>query len=90
MWYKHLRDFLIDQGFKTNEVCPHIFIKRIHPWLLIVAIYVDDLNLIGMVDAISFFQLKAEFEMKDLEETTLCLGLHVEHLARGIFLHQSL
>ena len=28
--------------------------------------------------------------MKDLGKTTLCLGLHVEHLEGSIFLHQSL
>jgi hypothetical protein len=53
-----LEIFLIDQGFKTNEVCPHSFIKRIHAWLVVVVVYVDDLNLINMVDAISFFNSK--------------------------------
>ena len=52
-WYKRLRDFWIDQGFKVDEVCPCIVIKRTHPWLVIVAICVDDLNLIGTADVIS-------------------------------------
>ena len=92
MWYKCLRDFLIDRGFKNDEVCPCIFIKRTHTELVIVAIYVDDLNIIGTTNAISEIvsQLKGEFEMKDLGETTFCLGLSVAHLARSIFLHQNL
>ena len=53
MWYKRLRNFLIDRGFKNDEVCPYIFIKRTHTKLVIVAIYVDDLNIIGTTNAIS-------------------------------------
>ena len=57
-----------------------------------MAVYVDDLNIIGTTDVIFeiIFQLKYEFEMKDLGETTFCLGLSVAHLARSIFLHQNL
>ncbi|XP_074369756.1 uncharacterized protein LOC141711251 [Apium graveolens] len=33
--------------------------------------------------------LKTEFEMKDLGRTKYCLGIQVEHLSSGIFLHQS-
>ena len=52
-----------------------------------MAVYVDDLNIIGMTDAISeiISQFKCEFEMKDLGETTFYLGLQVEHLVGSIF-----
>jgi hypothetical protein len=53
MWYKRLRDFLIDRGFKNDEVCPCIFIKRTDKELVIVVVYVDDLNIIGTTNAIS-------------------------------------
>ncbi|KAJ9541904.1 hypothetical protein OSB04_028410 [Centaurea solstitialis] len=33
--------------------------------------------------------LKKEFEMKDLGKTKFCLGLQIEHLKNGIFIHQS-
>ncbi|XP_074346917.1 uncharacterized protein LOC141685728 [Apium graveolens] len=33
--------------------------------------------------------LKTEFEMKDRGRTKYCLGIQVEHLSSGIFLHQS-
>ena len=33
--------------------------------------------------------LKAEFEMKDLGKTKFCLGLQLEHLPEGVFVHQS-
>ena len=33
--------------------------------------------------------LKTKFEMKDLGKTKYCLGLQIQHLPEGIFLHQS-
>ena len=67
----------------NDEVCPCIFIKRTDKELVIVVVYVDDLNIIGTTNAISEIvsQLKGEFEMKDHGETTFCLGLHIEHFA---------
>ena len=57
----------------------------------ILVVYVDDINLIGtpieLQKAIDY--LKKEFEMKDLGKTKLCLGLQIEHLTNGIFVHQS-
>jgi len=33
--------------------------------------------------------LKAEFEMKDLGKTKFCLGMQLEQLPEGVFVHQS-
>ena len=58
---------------------------------VILAIYVDDINLIGtpmeLHRAINY--LKNEFEMKDFGKTKLCLGLQIEHLTNDIFVYQS-
>ena len=57
----------------------------------IIAVYVDDLNIIGtpneLHEAIEY--LKREFEMNNLGKTKHCLGFQVEHLSKGIFVHQS-
>ncbi|GKC06266.1 transposable element, partial [Tanacetum coccineum] len=55
------------------------------------ALYVDDLNIIGNLDEIEYAVnlLKNEFEMKDLGMTKFYLGLQIEHLSNGIFVHQS-
>jgi hypothetical protein len=53
--------------------------------------YVDDLNIIGTqrdIDEVCN-HLKTEFEVKDLGKTKFCLGLQLEHLPTGIFVHQS-
>ncbi|XP_076956929.1 uncharacterized protein LOC143632248 [Bidens hawaiensis] len=53
---------------------------------VIIAVYVNDLNIIGtprkLQKAIEY--LKREFEMKDLGKTKFCLGLQIEHLKDGI------
>ena len=58
---------------------------------MIIAVYLDDLNLIGSPKEITDMSvsLTKEFEMKDLGQTKFCLGLQIEHLKDGILLHQS-
>lgn len=49
----------------------------------------DDINIIGTLEELpkAMNYLKKEFEMKDLGKTKLCLGLQIEHLDKGIFIH---
>jgi hypothetical protein len=49
-------------------------------------VYVDTTNAIYEIVS----QLKDGFNMKDLGETTFCLGLKVEHRAINIILHHRL
>jgi hypothetical protein len=53
---------------------------------------VNDLNIIGHIKDIDEARnhLKTEFKMKDLGRTKICLGLQIEHLHTGIFIHQSI
>ena len=58
---------------------------------MIIAFYVDDLNIIETDKEIveTTIYLKKEFEMKDLRKTKYCLGLKIEHLQSEILVHQS-
>ncbi|CAJ2636501.1 unnamed protein product [Trifolium pratense] len=58
---------------------------------VIIAVYVDDLNIIGTNKEIKEARdyLKKEFEMKDLGKTKFCLGLQIEYTKNGILVHQS-
>ena len=91
MWYNRLSEYLLKDRYINNVICPCVFIKRTKMGFTIIAIYVDDLNIIGtpneLHEAIEY--LKREFEMNDLGKTKLCLGFQVEHLSKGIFVHQS-
>ncbi len=91
MWYTHLSDYLIGKGYKNDELCPCVFIKKTSSRFAIVAVYVDDMNIIGTLDEIreTASYLKSEFEMKDLGKTRFYLGLELEHRVCGILIHQS-
>nr|GEU70468.1 retrotransposon protein, putative, Ty1-copia subclass [Tanacetum cinerariifolium] len=58
---------------------------------VVIAVYVDDLNIIGTNKEINkvVMYLKEEFEMKDLGKTKYCLGLQIEHTPNGILVNQS-
>ena len=68
-----------------------MFIKRSQTCFVIITVYVDDLNIVGTFEDITNATnyLKIEFEMKDLGKMRFCLGIHVDHLSSGIFVHQS-
>ena len=91
MWYNRLSDYLINKGYTNNVLCPCVFIRKTTSGFVIITVYVDDLNIIGtkneIEEAVSY--LKKEFEMKDLGKTKYCLGLQIEHMHNGIFVHQS-
>jgi len=91
MWYNRLSEYLVKEGYKSNVISPCVFIKRSISGFTIIAVYVDDLNIIGSPEEIEKTAklLNKEFEMKDLGVTKLCLGLQIEHLYNGIFVHQS-
>ena len=91
MWYIRLSDYLIGKGYKNDELCPCVFIKKTSSGFAIVAVYVDDMNIIGTLDEIreTASYLKSEFEMKDLGKNRFCLGLELEHRVCGILIHRS-
>ena len=75
----------------NNSICSGFFIKKVATVFAIIAIYVDDLNLIGTPEELikTIDYLKKEFEMKDLGKTKYCLGLQIEHRSGGVLIHQS-
>nr|GEW22374.1 putative RNA-directed DNA polymerase [Tanacetum cinerariifolium] len=91
MWYNCLSDYLISKGYKSNLICPYVFIKKTTSGFVIIAVYVDDLNIIGTNKEINevIMHLKKEFEMKDLGKTKCCIGLQIERMPNGILVHQS-
>nr|CAN61870.1 hypothetical protein VITISV_002413 [Vitis vinifera] len=68
MWYNRLSEYLLKEGYMNNLICPCIFIKKLEIRFAIIAVYVDDLNLVGTIEKLTRTTnyLKNEFEMKDL------------------------
>ena len=89
MWYKCLSEYLMKEEYKNDPICPCVFIKKSKTGFAIIAVYVDDMNLIGTLEELSktIEYLKKEFEVKDLGKTKLCLGLELEHKANRIIVH---
>ena len=77
MWYNRLNEYLLKEGYKNDPICPCIFMKRSKSEFAIIAVYVDDINIIGTPEELqkAINCLKKEFEMKDLGRTKFCLGL---------------
>jgi len=67
------------------------FYKKYEKEFAIIVVYVDDINIIGTPEELpkAIDCLKKEFEVKDLGRTKFCLGLQIEHLNNGIFVHQE-
>ena len=91
MWYNRLSEYLLKEEYVNNSICPCVFIKKSNFGLTIIAVYVDDLNLIGTPEDIikAANYLKKEFEMKNLVKTRYCLGLQIEQCLNDILVHQS-
>ena len=93
MWYKHLRVLLFHHLFQHDKILPGLFTMKDKTGFVIIAIYVDNLNLVGISGTCSraMSLLTTQFEMKLLGKTTFCLGLQVAYLHDGsIFLHQTI
>ena len=90
MWYNRLSEYLLKEGYVNNPICPCVFIKKSETGFSIIAVYVDDLNLVGTHEELTktVEYLKKEFEMKDLEKTKFCIGLQIEHFPNGLLVHQ--
>ena len=91
MWYNSMSEYLTSQGYVNNELCPCVFIKKSHFDFTMVAVYVDEMNLIETLEELvrTTVHLKLEFEMKDKGKTQYCLGLEIEHRSDEILVHQS-
>ena len=46
MWYNRLSEYLLKEGYVNNPICPCVFIKKLEIGFTIIAVYVDDLNLV--------------------------------------------
>ena len=90
MWYNRLSKYLLEEGYVNNPICPYIFIKKSKIRFAIIAVYVDDLNLVGTFKELTRTTnyLKNESEMKYLEKTKFCLDLQIEHFPNGVLVHQ--
>ncbi len=80
-WYAKIHDYLTnDLKFASSTNDPCLYIRKSSDEILIIALYVDDLLLIGnskfMIDKLKG-EFKNRFEMKDLGAVAVMLGIEV-------------
>ncbi|KAM2264698.1 hypothetical protein ACFXTI_040834 [Malus domestica] len=70
MWYNRLSEYLTCQGYVNNKLCPCVFIKKSNYEFTIVAVYVDDMNLIEIPAKLEeiVVHLKLKLRRKILEK----------------------
>ena len=69
MWYNRFSEYLSKRGYANDHICLCLFIKKFLKRIDILAVYVDNINLIGTPEGLekTVDYLKKEFELKDLE-----------------------
>ena len=94
-WYAKIHDFLIRElRFESSSSDPCLYTRHNGSGILIIALYVDDLLIAGNskseIDAIKK-ELSDRFEMKDLGEAKVMLGIEIKRDRRNrqLFVSQS-
>lgn len=91
IWYKRFKAEMLSLDFINDDIAPCLFIKSVEDEFIIIAIYVDDINIFGTPSIIAetIQTLKSVFEMKDIGKPAYCLGIQFDYLPDGILIHQS-
>lgn len=91
-WYETLSQYLVERGFRRGVVDHTLFVKDDDDDTLLVQVYVDDI-IFGSTNPrmCSDFEavMREKFEMSSMGEMNLFLGIQVDQLDTGIFIHQT-
>ncbi|XP_076910041.1 uncharacterized protein LOC143567526 [Bidens hawaiensis] len=91
-WYETLPQHLLDNSFVRGTVDCTLFTKEVDGHLLILQVYVDDI-IFGSIKNVLCKEfeevMKSNFEMSAMGELKFFLGLQVEQMSDGIFIHQT-
>ena len=94
-WNKKINSTIADElGFKRSDADPCLYIKHDKDGIMMIALYVDDMLLAAKtMSQINWIKTKLSerFDMKDLGEAKLCLGLELsrDRKARKLWLTQQ-
>ena len=91
-WYETLSTHLMDNGFMRGTMDCTLFTKEMDGHLILVQIYIDDIIFGSTCDKLcKEFEavMQKKFEMSSMREMDFFLGLQVNQLSTGIFIHQT-
>ena len=91
MWYHHLIEYFLKEGYTNDLIFSCINMKRSKNEFGVIVVYIDDINIVEIPNEITnaIDSLKKEFEMKDLRRTKFCFELQIEYLYKSVFIHQE-
>ena len=91
-WHEKFDNLIMSKGFKVNESDKCIYYKTKNDLCIIICLYVDDmlifrsnLHVINDVKLMS----SSNFDMKELWEANVILGIKITRTEKGISLDQS-
>jgi len=89
MWYNHLNEYLLKEGYKNYPICPCICMKILENEFVIIVVYVNDINIVRTLNKFTkkIDYLKKQFQMKDLGRAKFSLRLEIKYLSKGVFVH---
>nr|GFD04833.1 putative ribonuclease H-like domain-containing protein [Tanacetum cinerariifolium] len=91
-WYATLSTFLLKHGYRRGTIDKTLFLKKNNRDIILVQVYVDDIIFKSTMKAwCDEFEalMKGEFQMSAMGELTFFLGLQVQQIPDGIFIHQD-
>jgi hypothetical protein len=91
-WYKCLRDFLIDKGFRIGKTDSTLFTRKVDKDLFVCQIYVDDI-IFGSTNKSfcdEFSKIMTDrFEMSMMGELKFFFGFQIKQLEDDMFISQT-
>lgn len=91
-WFDTFSNYLIDFGFVCSTSDPSLFTYCRDNAFMVLLLYVDDILLTGSSDQllqIFVSSLSKQYSMKDMGRSSYFLGIEMETLDDGLFLHQQ-
>ena len=91
MWYNHLSEYLLKEGYKNDPISPCIYMKKFENEFSIIIVYVNDINIVETPNELTkaIDCLKKGFEMKDIEKEFFFLRLQIKYLNKDVFIHKE-
>ncbi|GJW79897.1 retrovirus-related pol polyprotein from transposon TNT 1-94 [Tanacetum coccineum] len=91
-WHEKFDNTLLSNGFQINECDKCVYVKQYKNAFVIICLYVDDMLIMGTnMDVINQTKkmLHSSFDMKDMGEADVILGIRIQKNFDGYILTQS-
>ena len=92
-WHEKFDNAMMSSGFKINECDKCVYVKDTKNGYVIVCLYVDDMLIVGSDDKMiksTKDMLKSRFDMKDMGQADVMLGMKISKTCNRLILSQSL